>query len=173
RTHKQIGAPMKDPTASVSSVAFSSDGTTLATGSYGGGRGSVRLWNPHTRQQIGAPITGLGDVHAVAFSSDGTTLATAFGTRLADDREGGSLRLWDTHTHRQIGAPLIDQNWLRWVAFSSNGTLASGSNDGTVRLWHVTYVNDPVRYLCDEVGRLGIPWADYVPPGPSRREICP
>ncbi|MFE4055196.1 WD40 repeat domain-containing protein, partial [Streptomyces sp. NPDC059096] len=143
---------------------FPSEGN-LARGSSDG---AVRLWDTGTRRQIGGPLTGhKGSVSSVAFSSDGT---------LASGSSDDSVRLWDTGTRRQIGGPLTGHEGpVTSVAFSSDGTLASGDRSltGTVRLWDVTYVNDAASYLCDEVGLLPIPWAEYVPPGPSHREICP
>src|SRR5262249_62245578 len=59
----------------VSGVAFSRDGKLLATADSDG---TARLWNPVTRQPIGAPLrTGAQPVYGVAFSPDSKQLATA------------------------------------------------------------------------------------------------
>jgi WD40 repeat protein len=58
-------------------VAFSPDGKLLAA-AYSDG--VVRLWNPATRQAVGAPLpagTRPGSVSGVAFSPDGKLLASA------------------------------------------------------------------------------------------------
>ena len=115
---------------SVSSVAFSPDGKTLATGNSAG---KAQLWNVRSHHLIASLTAGHGlggIINSVAFSPDGTMLATG-------DNDG-TARLWDVATHRQI-ASLATGSIAVWsVAFSPDGTmLATGDNDGTARLWDV------------------------------------
>ncbi len=57
--------------ADVSSVAFSPDGTRIASG---GSDNTIRLWNTDTGQSVDRPFTGHQDVvNSVVFSPDGTT----------------------------------------------------------------------------------------------------
>jgi WD40 repeat protein len=136
-TQQRVGA-LSFGNTEVIAVAFSPDGTMLATGSAGagsaagGGAAMVRLWDIGTQQEIGAPMTADDDVvRDVAFSPDGTILATA--------SNDGTARLWDVATQQEIGAPMTaDSDYVKGLAFSPDGTiLATTSDDGTARLWDV------------------------------------
>ena len=109
-------------------IAFSPDGTKLASASMDG----VRLWDVGTGQLLAA-LTGVADSpgFSVAFSADGTKLASGSW----DDTVG----LWDVLTRKHIATFRGHTGNVRAVAFSPDGTnLASGSLDGTVLLWRVS-----------------------------------
>ncbi len=115
----------------VAAVAFSPDGTTLATAGAGG---SIRLWDAATQQEIGTPMTaGPGPVYALAFSPDGATLASAGGD--------GSARLWDAATQQEIGTPMTaGPGPVYALAFSPDGaTLVTADASGSARLWDVAF----------------------------------
>ncbi len=116
---------LKGHEATVWSVAFSADGTLLASGSNDS---TVRIWDTRT----GKPLTVLqghtGEVSSVAFSPDGTLLASA-----SDDK---TVRLWHTRTGKLLYSLQGHTGEVSSVAFSPDGTLlASASGDKTVRLW--------------------------------------
>ena len=115
-----------DTGAPVGVVAFSPDGTRIASGSYEG-EATIRLWDTATGQPIGQPMTGNTD-HAVtilAFSPDGSRIVS--GCDFED-----SVQLWDTATGQSVGSPFT----ANAVAFNADGTqLVSGSGDHTIRRW--------------------------------------
>jgi WD40 repeat protein len=130
QTNPNLITHLHGHTDSVWSVAFSSDGKMLASGSADG---TIRLWNVATHQPLGEALSDhTGDVYSVAFSPDGKVLAwgTAYGT----------ITLLNVATRRPLGQPLTGHaRAVNSVAFSPDGkTLASGSLDATIRLWDVT-----------------------------------
>jgi WD40 repeat protein len=116
---------LKGHTDVVASVAFSSDGHTLASASADG---TARLWDTSTGQQIRTLKGHTSGVGSVAFSPDGRTLASAS----AD----GTVKLWDATSGQEILTLKGHTNGLGSVAFSPDGKrLASGGRDANVRLW--------------------------------------
>ena len=113
-------------TDSVSSVAFSPDGTRLASGSADQ---TVKLWD--VRGELGRTLSGHTDsVSSVVFSPDGTRLASG-----SDDQ---TVKLWDVRRGERAAHPQRPHRSVSSVAFSPDGTrLASGSWDQTVKLWDV------------------------------------
>jgi WD40 repeat protein/energy-coupling factor transporter ATP-binding protein EcfA2 len=112
---------------SVTSVSFSPDGKTLATGS---GDNTIKLWNVETGQEIRTLTGHNSNVNSVSFSPDGKTLATG-----SDD---GTIKLWDVETGQEILTLTGHNSNVNSVSFSSDGkTLASGSEDTTIKLWNV------------------------------------
>jgi WD40 repeat protein len=75
-THEEINL-LTGHASTVSCIAFSPDGQTLASGSSDG---TIRLWNPHTGQHKTTLMRDdMWDVTSVAFSPDSSTLASGGG----------------------------------------------------------------------------------------------
>lgn len=115
-------------TDTLMSIAFTSDGKTLATGSLDG---TARLWRASDGTSLHGGLSHPGGVRSVAFSRDGNLLATGAldnQVRLWNPVNGGFVRAIPGHTGPVYG-----------VAFSPDGQMvASGSGDKTIRLWRVS-----------------------------------
>ncbi len=124
------GAFTDDP---VSPVAFSPDGTLLASGgSLRGGGWGIALWDVGRREQIGTLQAGF--VHSLAFSPNGRTLVSG-----AYDR---TARLWDVASRQQIAVLEVREadDGVFSVAFSPDGTTLATGGDGVdvgIRLWDI------------------------------------
>lgn len=119
-------------TATIPTIAFSSDSHFIATASWDGTAciadvTSADDLRPVFRQETVGPLFG------AAFSPDGTTLA------LAGAIQGGaSSSIVDLRTGRVIRSLEGHSQPVRAVAFSRDGVcLATASFDGTAKLWSI------------------------------------
>ena len=110
----------------VLALAFSPDGTRLASGSTDT---TVRLSDTSTNND--APITlrkHIGWVNVLAFSPNGKMLASG-----STDK---TVQLWNTATGEPLATLTGHLSGIAALTFSPDGsTLASGSTDGTIRFW--------------------------------------
>jgi WD40 repeat protein len=126
-----IFAVLRDPNATgTESLAFSADGSSLATGDFSG---STYLWDL-AMLRISASLRNAGgqSVTSVAFSPNGSILAIG--------SSNGYTYLWRQKTGSPIGELRCGgANGIYALAFSSNGELATGSSASTGKtcLWSV------------------------------------
>ena len=129
-THQEVRM-LRGHTDSVTAVAISPDGNTVASGSNCRKDKTVRIWD--AKDSIGRKIHKLKRhqdvVTSVAFSPDGFTLASGSWDE--------TICLWNVGTG-DLKRTLKHTSPILSVAFSPDGfTLASGSRDKTIRLWDV------------------------------------
>lgn len=94
-------------------------------------------------------------IFAVAASPDGSLLATA---------AQGGIRFWSLRAQKEVGRPMQGHiSGVQSLRFSPNGKLlASGSSDGTVRIWEVPS-GRPLLVLDADVSRVQC--VDFLPDG--------
>lgn len=136
---------LRERTDTITALAFRPDGKVLAVG-LGAPMdaetdGSIRLRDVATGRPLRALTARDGDydLGTLCFSPDGTLLASGSSSDVYAERPmKGKVRVWDTRTGRQKALLHGHSDLVTAVVFSADGTMiASGSDDGTVRLWRV------------------------------------
>lgn len=109
----------------VKSIAFSPDGSILASGSEDC---TIKLWTTDTMENI-LTLSAHDDdaVMSLAFTPNGRYLTSGSGDT--------TIKVWDLNDGQLI-LTMRNTDTTKAFAFNPvNGMLASGSNDGIIRLW--------------------------------------
>ena len=131
------GRTLQGHTDTVRSLALSSDGKTLFSGSYDN---SIRQWNVDAGHgELKQTLQGHTDaVMSLALSSDGKTLFSAGGNPYNSGSYDNSIRQWNVETGELKQTLQGHTGDVYCLALSSDGkTLFSGSSDKSIRQWNV------------------------------------
>ncbi|GAA6617359.1 WD40 repeat domain-containing protein [Scytonema sp. NUACC26] len=131
----------------ITSVAISSDGLTVVSGSADK---TIKVWNLSTGKVIRTLTGNIGEVASVAVSSDGNFLAVG-----SCEHPKSNVKVWYLPTGKLIHTLLGHQKPVNCIAISPDGQiLATGSNkikiwnlqtgDRICTLWHSSVVYDAV-----------------------------
>lgn len=112
----------------VYAMAFSADGTLLATAEQGTAD-AIRLWDPRTgdeRGTLSAPVAA-GGFRCVRFSPDGRTLAAVY--------KPGGIAFWHVASGQRLFASDGHEAPVKTLALSADGsTLVTGDECGTLQV---------------------------------------
>jgi WD40 repeat protein/serine/threonine protein kinase len=111
--------------SAVTCVAFSSDGSRMATGAQDA---VVRVWDSHTQTLLLSLEEHDETINALAFSPDGAHLASAS----AD----GLVRIWEVASGVMLMTLTGHEDSVTTVAYAPDGSqVATGSSDESIKIW--------------------------------------
>ncbi|HEY0754917.1 MAG TPA: TIR domain-containing protein [Ktedonobacteraceae bacterium] len=118
---------LKEHSDKVTSIALSSDGKTLVSGSYDK---TIRVWNVQTGQTLYKLEGHSNGVRSVAISSDGQMLASG-----SYDQ---TIRIWNARTGQFLRTLKGHNDVIANITLSPDGqTLVSSSMDKTIKVWNL------------------------------------
>ena len=132
--------------SSVRSIAYSTDGNTLAsTSGYG-----IDLWDVNSLShketlEVKANQNELASIGSLAFSPDYRSIACT--------QWKGIINLLDYNTGEKKHQMEGHTEGIRSMAFSSDGMLASAGSDHTIRIWN-TVKGEQIHKLVEDTGKV-------------------
>lgn len=116
---------LKGHDAAVYCVRFSRDGKRIYSG---GGDGTIRVWDPETKQQVGVYDAGRRAVHRMAFTADRK--------RIYIGDRGGDLGWIDVARERIDRTWRGHDGWVSAVLVRKDGKqLLTAASDKTIKFW--------------------------------------
>jgi WD40 repeat protein len=138
----------------ICSIAFSPDGTVLATGSWDK---TTELWCTRTWQVQGNPIYCGDEINCIRYSPSGELLA------IATDKD---IQMWNPYTRERVANfeahAAIKSAWNFSLTWTPDGTrlLSAGSTaDPTIREWNTStwqQVGDPWSGHADYISSIAV-----------------
>ena len=132
-------------TDTVMSVAFSTDGTRIVSGSSDS---SVRVWDALTGAQLKVLNGHTDNVWSVAFSTDGTHIVSGSGDN--------SVRVWDASCEAWAKVPNIHTDSLNTITSDESARLS------IVGHAHAAWTTDQKHWIRSVRGRYRLMWVPEV-----------
>ena len=119
-------ATLEGHTGTVRTLAFSRDGTMLATGAADR---TMILWDVRGQRKLRRLTEQAGPVVSMAFSNDGKTVAAGI--------RSGEVVLWDVNTGKSVSFAEEGNNRIFSVALSPDGSLLAVTGIQKTTLWDI------------------------------------
>jgi WD40 repeat protein len=147
---------LRGHTSGVNSVAYSPDGSRIATAS---GDNTVKVWDASSGTEVTTLRGHTGLVSCVTYSPDGSRIVSA--------SYDGTVRLWDAQTGTVFAILRGHRDCVTSVCYSPDGSqLATASRDLTVKVWDNSGRSE-VATLCAHTG-----WVTSVTYSPDGSRIA-
>ncbi|WP_052305143.1 WD40 repeat domain-containing serine/threonine protein kinase [Stackebrandtia nassauensis] len=127
----------------IAAAIFSVDDKTIATG---GADKSIRLWNVPNGEQVGKYTGHTDGVTSLCWDPEDQNLLISGG-------RDGTVRMWDLEGGLLEQVNEIGNHAVTGVAYDSSTNLASGLDNGEVRLWH-NNASSGAQVLTGHTGRV-------------------
>ncbi|KDN33415.1 hypothetical protein RSAG8_13495, partial [Rhizoctonia solani AG-8 WAC10335] len=135
----------------ITSLAFSPDGTRVASGTRSG---IIWVWDVGSGQTVLGPLEG----HE---SSVGSIIFSHGSTLILSGSWDNTIHIWDAYSGQLVFTPLVGHtNGVMSIAITrDNRTIISGSQDKTIRVWDMQtgrLVLDPITGHTDVIASVAI-----------------
>lgn len=141
----QDAGTMSGHSREISSLAISSNGKMLATGSVDM---TVRLWDPIAKEHVAGLQGHGGEVGAVAFSPDGKLLASGEMYK--------KVKIWDVATQKEIATYDDIEGAVTGIAFTSDGKRVVASTKNNEALIWTIGSPAPAKHLKHSYAVMGV-----------------
>lgn len=146
----RLVASLEGHTQPVGCLAFSSDGTRLASGSFDA---TVKVWDFAARKELIVYRGHSAGVVSVAFRPDGQAVASSS----ADSRTHGEVHIWDPRTVQDAQVLRGHAAYVSGLAFVPGGRrLATLGDDGVLKLWDQESGQETLSIAAHERNGLGL-----------------
>jgi WD40 repeat protein/energy-coupling factor transporter ATP-binding protein EcfA2 len=159
-----LSAYLNNKNANVSTIVFSPDGKTLASGLVDG---TILLWDIETLQPLSPPLIGHTTyVNALEYSPDGQTVVSS-ACNQSNSWEGcteSEIIFWDIVNSKQKGSSIIDKKLVRDLIFHPDGNKVAAIVDtfptgSFLFIWDMETIQviHEIPFVSSEYGMPGIP----------------